>query len=266
MASPTYFLQVDATAIRVLLARTSGPGGMNMDTVNLLGQSIRKWGVMLQTRAVFNVTGHPVVSPEGGYFVVRVRTGALRSSIEMQWPYQTAFQARVFVNGTVMNPGEIPAAGVSRPRPVSQYAAAIEFGHEPIDLKRTMRGKIVPFFGAKAQKARGPYAAQGLKPLDDRDQGYGSSWQSEALNRKLAGQGKGPMIFEKKGGHPAYSGQKQGASTYFISFRRVGDKGWVIPEAKPRPFLGSAVQGVKEPGRKMVARDFARALVPGSRR
>jgi hypothetical protein len=53
-----------------------------------LGQAIRKWGVLVQTRAVYNVTGHPV-SYEGGFFVVRVRTGALRGAIELQWPYQS---------------------------------------------------------------------------------------------------------------------------------------------------------------------------------
>jgi hypothetical protein len=112
-------------------------------------------------------------------------------------------QARVFVNGTAMNPGESPRPASATRGPVSEYAAAIEFGHDEIDLKKTMLGKIVPFFGQGA-KGRGPYAATGLKPVDEANTSYGSKWRSAQLDAKLQAKGKGPMAFTKKGGHPAY--------------------------------------------------------------
>lgn len=255
-----YYLKIDTHALKVLLARTSGPFG-GPDIQQALGQSVRKWGVLLQTRAVYNVTGHPVVY-EGGYFVIRVRTGALRSAIEMQWPYESAFQARVFVNGTVMNPGEAMPGALARPRPVSEYAGAIEFGHDEIDLKKTMRGKTVPFFGTKS-KANGPYAATELKPTNVLDTDYGSKWRSASHDAKLATKGHGPMTFTKMGGHPAYTGSRRGASTYFIAFRKVGATGWVIPKAAPRPFLRAALESSAEKGRLMVVRDVKAALLAG---
>jgi hypothetical protein len=256
-----YYLQVDTTALKVLLARTSGPFG-SPKLAGVLGQSVRKWGVMLQTRARHNVSGHPVLY-NGQAFVVRVRTGTLQNSIELQWPYTTAFQARVFVNGTHMNPGEILQAGMSRPRPVSDYAWAIEKGHDAIDLKKSMMGKIVPFFGQRQERIRGPYAAGGLKPVDAKDTDYGSAWRSASLDAKLQAKGKGPMSFTKRGGHPAYKGS--GAGTYFISFRRVGKTGWIIPKAAPRPFMRAALEGTADAGRRMVVRDVKAALLDGIR-
>lgn len=260
----TYRLKIDTTALKVLLARTSGPFG-GPEVARAAGDGVRKWGAMVQASAVYNVTGHPVIY-DGKVFRVMVRTGTLRNSIELQWPYRTRFQARVFVNGTLMNPGATSGAQqVGRPTPVSAYAAAIEQGHDQIDLKRTMQGKIVPFFGSVQAKARGPFAADGLKPMDSTQVDYGSKWQSATLNSKLTAKGKGPMIFTKKGGNPAYQGAKRSASTYFISFRRVGKKGWIIPAAAPRPFMRSALERSVEPGRRMLVGAVAAALDPRNR-
>lgn len=259
-----YRVEVRTDALRVLIARTRGPfGGPGVQAA--LTQGVRQWGAMVQARAVRNVTGYPVVY-DGQVFRIMVRTGTLRGSIELQHPYHGPFQARVFVNGTAMNPGENPggAGGAPRPRPVSAYAMAIEVGHGPIDLKKTMMGKVVPFFAARSSKARGPYAATGLEPVDERSQSYGSRWVSEQLNRKLAAKNKGPMVFEKMGGNAAYTGAKRGASTYFISFRRVGKTGWVIPAAKPRPFMRAAVEGTKDAGRRQLVAKVAQALDPRS--
>lgn len=253
----TYRLKIESHALKVLLARTSGPFG-SPEVAGAIGDGVRKWGAMVQASAVYNVTGHPVVY-DGRVFRVMVRTGTLRNSIELQWPYRSRFQARVFVNGTLMNPGD-GGGGRSRPVAVSAYALAIEDGHEAIDLKKTMQGKIVPFFGSVQAKARGPFAAQGLKPLDTTARDYGSKWASEQHNRKLAAKGKGGMTFTKKGGHPAYQGASAG--TYFIAFRRVGKVGWIIPAAAPRPFMAAAVQRSKEPGRRMLVRTVAAALDP----
>ena len=160
-------------------------------------------------------------------------------------------------------------------RDLSELAGpAIEFGHDEIDLKQFMKGKTVPFFGAKAQKARGPYAATGLRPDSLRNAiefgdatytDYGSFWRSQELDRKLQAKGKGPMVFEKKGGNAAYTGAKRGASTYFISFRKVGNTGWVIPEARPRPFLRAALEGTKDQGRRVIANAAKEAFNPNRR-
>ena len=255
-------LRVDAGALKALIARTRGPfGGPEVQTA--LANAIRQWGALVQARAVRNVTGYPVVY-SGGVFRVMVRTGTLRGSIELQYPYEGPFTARVFVNGAHMNPGSTPGAP-GRPVPVSEYAGAIEFGHGEIDLKKTMRGKTVPFFAARSARARGPYAATGLDPVDVHNQDYGSAWTSQTLNRKLAAKNKGPMTFEKKGGNPAYTGAKRGASTYFIAFRKVGATGWVIPEAKPRPFMAAALEGTADQGRRMTVNAMAQVLDPRKR-
>lgn len=259
MAGP-YVLRVDTRALMVLIERTRGPFG-GPPVQQALSDGIRQWGALVQARAVRNVTGYPVVY-QGGVFRVMVRTGTLRGAIELQWPYESPYQARVFVNGAVTNPGDTPGGGRSRPTPVWKYASAIEFGHDEIDLKKFMRGKVVPFFASRGAKSRGPFAARGLEPVDARDTDYGSRWQSEALNRKLAAKGKGPMTFEKKGGNAAYQGAKRGASTYFISFRRVGDTGWVIPRALPRPFMRAALEGTADQGRRLVVGKVAAALDP----
>lgn len=258
MASGSYYLRVDASRLRVLVERTRGPFG-GPEVRDALAQGIRQWGVLVQARAVRNVTGFPVVY-DGQVFRVMVRTGTLRGAIELQWPYNGPYQARVFVNGTVMNPGTQPGQGQNRPRSVAAYALAIEEGHKEIDLKKTMLGKTVPFFGVRAAKSTGPYAGTGLKPVAEGSQSYGSAWRSETLDRKLAAKGKGPMVFTKMGGNAAYQGAKRGASTYFISFRKVGKEGWIIPAAKPRPFMRAALEGTADQGRLMVIRKVREAL------
>lgn len=257
-----YELRIDTGALRVLIERTRGPFG-GPEVAGAMSNAIRKWGELVRARAVRNVTGYPVIY-DGGVFRVMVRTGTLRGSIELQWPYEGPYTARIFVNGTHMNPGSVPGV-IGRGRPVSEYAAAIEFGHGEIDLKKTMLGKTVPFFGARGAKARGPYAATGLTPVEHGREDYGTRWQSETLNRKLQARGKGPMTFEKKGGNPAYTGAKRGASTYFISFRKVGREGWVIPAAKPRPFMRAALEGTADAGRRMFVNDLSQALDPRKR-
>jgi hypothetical protein len=260
--SNPYELRIDTGALRALIARTRGPFG-GPEVQRALGEGIRKWGALVQARAVRNVTGFPVVY-EGGVFRVMVRTGTLRGAIELQWPYEGPYTARVYVNGAHMNPGGQPGI-YTRPVPVSEYAAAIEFGHGEIDLKKTMKGKTVPFFAARSARARGPYAATGLKPVIAGQEDYGSRWRSETHDRKLQARGKGPMAFEKKGGNAAYTGAKRGASTYFIAFRKVGNEGWIIPEAKPRPFMRAALEGTADTGRRMLVNDLAQVLDPRRR-
>lgn len=260
MAS-SYYLRADTTQLRALIARTTGPFG-SPPVANALGQAIRKWGALVQARAVRNVSGYPVVYA-GGVFRVMVRTGTLKGAIELQWPYETNYQARVFVNGTHTNPGASPGeGGTARPQPVSAYAAAIEEGHGPIDLKKTMKGKTVPFFASRGGKTRGPYTARGLEPVDVNSQDFGSRWRSGEHDRKLAAKGKGPMTFHKRGGGSAFRGK--GSTSYFISFRKVGDTGWVIPAAKPRPFMRAAMEATTDQGRRMVVADVARALESGA--
>lgn len=249
----SYRLDLHMDQLLVLVARARFPMS-SPAAVRHLGDAVRAYGAMVQARAVRNVSGYPV-SFEGGYFVVRVQTGALKGSIELEWPYgATVFQARVYVNGAHF---AAPAQGgfLTKPRSVSEYAAAIEQGHEEIDLKKTMMGKTVPFFAAERKDPRGPFTAGGLKPVTPGERGYGSSWQSQVLNSKLAAKGKDPMHFTKKGG-------KGSGSTYFIAFRRVGKTGWIIPKAEPRPFMRAAVEGTREQGRLMMVRAGVQMLNP----
>lgn len=258
IADAAYHVTIDRRQLTALVARTMGPFSDSGPIADAMGQVVRKWALMVQTRAVHNVSGYPVIY-QGGAFRVQVRTGTLKGSIEMQWPYQHRLQARVFVNGTMTNPGERGG----RPTPVSAYAFRIEFGGDEIDLKKTMQGKVVPFFGARSSNARGPYAARGLKPLQEGQTAYGSLWKSDALNAKLAAKGKGPMAFEKRGGKQAYKDPHGSGSTYFISFRRVGKTGWIIPAAKPRPFMRAAIEGTGEAARRMGVREITRVLGVG---
>ncbi len=241
-----YRVLIDTRALRVLISRTNFPISDPV-SVRMLGEAIRRYGALVQARAVRNVSGYPVVY-NGQAFVVRVRTGTLKGSIELQWPFGSLFTARVYVNGGHMTPANVPGFP-GRPVAVADYAGAIEWGHGDIDLKRTMAGKTVPFFGARSQRAQGPYAATGLQPLGD-NKGPGSSWTSEALNAKLAGKNKGPMIFTKKGQRPGPYGS--GSSAYFISFRKVGKTGWIIPAAKPRPFMAAAADSTRDQGRLLL--------------
>jgi hypothetical protein len=207
-------------------------------TNRILGEGVRDGAERIRTRAVRNVSGYPV-SYAGGAFRVQVKTGALKGSIETEWPYGDMLTARVLVNGSHTSTSNVGGYH-GKPVPVSRYAAAIEYGHREIDLKKTMQGKTVPFFGARAQNAQGPYAATGLKKTDYLTMGSDgildqkSSYRSQTLDQKLRALGKGPMHFQRK---------KTGSGgAYFIAFRKVGKTGWIIPAAKPRPFMAAAAQ------------------------
>lgn len=250
-----YHVTIQRGKLMALIERNMGPFKDTGPVSRAMGEVVRKWAVLIQARAVHNVSGYPVIY-QGGAFRVQVRTGTLKGAIEVQWPYQNNLQARIFVNGTVTNPGQHG----ERPTPVSAYAFRIEFGGEEIDLKKTMQGKVVPFFASRGARATGPYAARGLSPLDAKDTAYGSLWRNHSLNAKLAAQGKGPMAFEKRGGKQAYKDTRGGGSTYYISFRRVGKTGWIIPKALPRPFLRAAIEGTAEQARLLGVKTMTEAL------
>jgi hypothetical protein len=203
-----------------------------------LGEGVRDGAERIRTRAVRNLSGYPVTYT-GGAFRVQVRTGALKGAVEAEWPYGDALTARVFINGahtSTTNVGGYPGKPVS----VSRYAGAIEHGHKEIDLKKTMLGKTVPFFGARAQNATGPYAATGLRKsayLTQDSEGVLTerhAYKSEPFDAKLRALGKRPMNFARK--------RSASGGAYFIAFRKVGKKGWIIPEAKARPFMAAAAQ------------------------
>lgn len=216
---------------------------LSPDQLNFLGYAIRDTAARAQARAVRNVSGYPVTY-DGKVFRVVVRTGALKGAIDMQWPYQSPLQARVFVNGAMTAAPFQAGDRLVKPSPVSAYAAAIEFGHEEIDLKKFMQGKIVPFFASRTAGSTGPFAVRGLTEVEGSN---GALWENKALNIKLThplfGTAKGPMYFQKRGGTAAYQGAKGGGGSYYIAFRRVGKTGWIIPAAKPRPFMRAAATG-----------------------
>lgn len=209
--------QLDGRALVAVVEQTQL---QSVSSRYLIGLGIRDSAEKIRTRAIRNVSGYPV-SYEGGAFRVQVKTGALKGAIESRWPHGDLLTARVFVNGShtsVSNTGGYP----SRPVPVSRYAAAIEFGHGPIDLKKTMMGKTVPFFGARAQNAQGPYAERGLV----------SAGGGQFISSQPRGDGKKALVYDRR--------RTASGGSYFIAFRKVGKKGWVIPEAKPRPFMAAA--------------------------
>lgn len=255
MADEVYRVSIDISALRILLARTAGPFHDTGPVADAMGQVVRRWALMVQTRAVHNVSGYPVIYA-GGAFRIQVRTGTLKGAIEVQYPYQNRLQARVFVNGTMTT----PAQQGSRPTSVSAYAFRIEFGGPEIDLKKTIQGKTVPFFASRSSASSGPFAARGLKPISTGQTAYGSLWRSEAHDAKLAAQGKGPMAFEKRGGKSAYKDPHGSGATYYISFRKVGKTGWVIPRALPRPFMRAAVEGTGEQARRMAVRELTKVM------
>lgn len=232
MAQP-YILRVDAGQLKVFI--------QTLDTLpsqQKLIQAIKSGAEMVRQQAVINVSGYPVTI-DGNMFRVMVRTGTLKGSMETAWPYGgSPLTAKVFVNGTMTAP---PQGGIGRPRPVSDYAGAIEWGHAEIDLKLTMMGKVVPFFASRGFKTYGPFSVRGLKPNEEGKDDYGDLFHNPDLNAKLAAQNKNPMNFQKRGGKSAYEGGKKGGTSYYIAFRRVGKTGWVIPAAKPRPFMRAAL-------------------------
>lgn len=203
--------------VRVLLG-----GHAQLANSRALGEGVRDGAEKIRQRAVRNVSGFPV-SYTGGAFVVRVKTGALKGAIETEWPYGNQLTARIFVNGThtsTSSTGGYP----SKPVPVSRYAGAIERGHKEIDLKKTMLGKTVPFFGARAMNAKGPYTETGLVSVG----------KSQFISRTPDARRK-PLIYSRR--------RTASGGSYFIAFRKVGKKGWIIPAAKPRPFMAAAGAG-----------------------
>ena len=233
-------------SLQVLMKRATLTqlGGGN----RVLGEGVRDGAEKIRQRAVRNVSGYPVTYT-GGAFVVRVKTGALKGAMETEWPFTSQWTARVFVNGThtsTSNTGGYPG----KPVPVSRYAGAIERGHKEIDLKKTMLGKTVPFFGARALNPSGPYSATGLRKTEYLTEGSdgvlkrASSYRSESLEQKLRSQGKSPMNFDRK--------RTASGGSYFIAFRKVGKKGWIIPEAKPRPFMDAAAQASTQDVRRII--------------
>lgn len=197
----------------------------------VLGEGVRDAAEKIRQRAVRNVSGYPV-SYTGGSFVVKVVTGALKGAIETEWPYQDMLSARIFVNGahtSTTNVGGYPG----KPVPVSRYAGAIERGHGEIDLKKTMMGKTVPFFGARSQSATGPYTERGLVAIG-----------KKSYISKVPGKKKTLLVYTRK--------RTASGGSYFISFRKVGKKGWIIPAAKPRPFMAAAAQGATQDVRRII--------------
>lgn len=227
--------------------------------LELMGLAIRDVAERARTRVVRNVSGYPVFY-DGTAFRVQVRTGALKGAIEMEWPYQSPLQARVYVNGAQTGQPMQQGDRVVKPRPVGDYAAAIEYGHGPIDLKQFMMGKTVPFFASRSANSTGPFSARGLTPVD----GSGERlWENKELNNRLAAKGKKPMHFQQRKAR-AYTSQSKGAGSYYIAFRRVGKHGWIIPAAKPRPFMraGTTGRATQEDARRFTAEHLVKLLTP----
>jgi hypothetical protein len=240
-----YLLRVEAGQLKVFVRALD-----TLPSNDKLTRAIKTGAEMVRQQAVINVSGYPVTL-DGNTFRVMVRTGTLKGSMEVAWPYNgSALTAKVFVNGTHTAP---PApGGYGKPRPVSEYAGAIEWGHGPIDLKLTMMGKVVPFYASRGFKTYGPFSVRGLKPNEEGKEDYGDFFHNPAHNAKLAAKGKAPMNFQKRGGQAAYEGGKKGGTAYFVAFRRVGKTGWVIPAAKPRPFMGAALRKQTKPISKII--------------
>lgn len=255
MADAGYRLVVHAEKLKLLLDRRHLMTGAVADAA---ADAIRDAAALVQHRAVLNVGGQPV-QWSGGYFKVHPRTGALRNSIKVAYPWHSRFTARVFVDGTQTGIERTPGTAFGlKVTPVSEYAGAIEWGHKAIDLKLTMQGKVVPFFASRGARSQGPYSARGLEPVEKGQTKFGSLWQNTALNAKLQSQGKAPMHFQKKGKSAAYHGH--GAGTFFIAFRRVGKTGWIIPEAEPRPFMRAALERSADEVRRLVVRRVTEAV------
>lgn len=247
-----YILKVEAGQLKVFIRTLDG-----MASNDRLVQAIKTGAEMVRQQAVINVSGYPVTL-DGNTFRVMVRTGTLKGSIETAWPYGgSVLTAKVFVNGTMTAP---PQGGIGRPRPVSEYAGAVEWGHREIDLKKTMLGKIVPFFASRGFKTYGPFSVRGLKPNEEGKDDFGDYFHNPPLNAKLAAQGKNPLNFQKRGGKSAYEGGTKGGTSYYIAFRRVGKTGWIIPQAKPRPFMRAALAKQTKPISKIVRKAVTETL------
>lgn len=249
-------VEIENNQLRVLL--DTAKLGLTAEQLNVLGGAIRDSAARVQARAVRNVKGYPV-QYDGRVFRVKTVTGALAASIDMQWPYQTVLQARVYVNGAHTAQGQMVNGVFTKPRPVAAYAAAIEFGHAEIDLKQFMQGKVVPFFASRTKNSTGPFAARGLTEVAGTG---GQLWENIQLSVKLGTQGKAPMQFRRMATKAAYSGGKHGGGAYYIAFRRVGKTGWIIPAAKPRPFMRAALAQSERDVRANVRQRLAQILQP----
>lgn len=232
--------------LQVLLRRAS-LRDLSASDKRTLGEGVRDGAEKIRQRVVRNVSGYPV-SYTGGSFVVRVRTGALKASIEVEWPYLDEWSARVFVNGThtsITNVGGFPG----KPVPVSKYAAAVERGHKEIDLKKTMQGKIVPFFGSRSSSTTGPYTERGL------ERGLVSIGKRQYISKNPDPKRRKPLVYKAK--------RTATGGAYFITFRRVGKKGWIIPAAKPRPFMDAGAAQSTTDVRRAVGRKLRVVLASG---
>jgi hypothetical protein len=250
--TPAFQVVYDNSQLQIVLDRAQ----LKLNPVQLgqIGQGLAASAEGVRDRAVANVSGQ-TVTYEGGAFRVSTRTGALKGSIEMEWPYQSWLQARVYVNGAMTGDPIMVGGQMSKPVPVSRYAASIEYGHGAIDLKKTMEGKIVPFFASRSSSTTGPYAVRGLTQI-----GKSNQYENKPFNNRLAAQGKAAMIFARHGGHP-----KSGAGAYYISFRRVGKTGWIIPAAKPRPFMHAALAMRVNATRKIMGDTLANVIAGPAR-
>lgn len=253
-----YRVEVDNRQLRVLLntARLE----LSPEQMTFMGGAMRNLATRVQARAVRNVSGYPV-HYDGRIFRVVVRTGTLKGAIESEWPYQSALQARVYVNGAHTAVPFQQGDRTVKPRPVAAYAAAIEYGHGEIDLKKTMMGKTVPFFASRTSNSTGPFSVRGLTPVDGSD---GALWENKRLNARLAhplwhGGRKGPMQFQRRVA-AAYAGGKQGGGTYYIAFRKVGKHGWIIPAARERPFMRAAARQSQADARRLTGEQLTELL------
>jgi hypothetical protein len=122
-------------------------------------------------------------------------------------------------------------------------------------------GKTVPFFGSTAKTARGPYAADGLKPVARR-QGVRRAVPVGQAERQARRQGQEPDALREARRQGLVRRARGGAGTYFIAFRKVGKTGWIIPRAAPRPFMRAALEGTKDKGRLMMVRAGVEMLDP----
>lgn len=249
-----YRLELEGDKLNALLKVAHLPRDPGA-VAGMFGPLVLQAGKTVQARVIYNLGGFPV-QYDGKVFRVRVVTGALRGSIELQWPYQTALSARVFVNGAhTADQGRLDKlpGGLSKPRPVSEYARAVEEGHGEIDLKKTMMGKTVPFYAARSKATGGsPYATRPVIPVMEGHARLGDWFHNPDFDRKLAARGKQPMFFQKRGAKTAPEGKGGGA--YYISFRKVGKTGWVIPAKEGRPYMKAAFSQVRtQVRRQMVA-------------
>jgi hypothetical protein len=170
-----YRLTLDMNQLLVLVARTRFPLS-NPAAVRHMGQAVRSTARWCRP-APSTTCPATRSSTRAACSACRSRPGALKGAIELEWPYGSLFTCRVYVNGAHTSTGRSAPGFPSKPRPVSDYAGAIEEGHDEIDLKKTMLGKTVPFFGstAKTRAARTPPAAS--SPSSRASRGSARSYQ-----------------------------------------------------------------------------------------